>query len=38
MIGIEQFREVRELLLDRMLLQLFRGPGGAYPITCRRAA
>jgi hypothetical protein len=37
-IGIEQFREARELLLDRMLLQPFRGPAGAYPITWRRAA
>jgi sterol desaturase/sphingolipid hydroxylase (fatty acid hydroxylase superfamily) len=37
-IGIEQFREARELLLDRMLLQPFRGPVGAYTITWRRAA
>jgi sterol desaturase/sphingolipid hydroxylase (fatty acid hydroxylase superfamily) len=37
-IGIEQFREARELLLDRMLLQPFRGPAGAYAITWRRAA
>jgi len=37
-IGIEQFREARELLLDRMLLQPFRGPVGAYAITWRRAA
>jgi sterol desaturase/sphingolipid hydroxylase (fatty acid hydroxylase superfamily) len=37
-IGIEQFREARDLLLDRMLLQPFRGPAGAYPITWRRAA
>jgi sterol desaturase/sphingolipid hydroxylase (fatty acid hydroxylase superfamily) len=37
-IGIEQFREVRELWLDRMLLQPFRGPLGAYAITWRRAA
>jgi sterol desaturase/sphingolipid hydroxylase (fatty acid hydroxylase superfamily) len=37
-IGIEQFREARELWLDRMLLQPFRGPTGAYPITWRRAA
>ena len=37
-IGIEQFREVRELWLDRMLLQPFRGPAGAYAITRRRAA
>ena len=27
-IGIEQFREARELWLDRMLLQPFRGPAG----------
>jgi len=32
-IGIEQFREARELWLDRMLLQPFRGPAGRYPIT-----
>jgi len=37
-IGIEQFREARELSLDRMLLQPFRGPAGAYAITSRRAA
>jgi len=37
-IGIEQFRETRELWLDRMLLQPFRGPAGAYAITRRRAA
>jgi len=37
-IGIEQFREGRELRLDRMLLQPFRGPAGAYAITWRRAA
>jgi sterol desaturase/sphingolipid hydroxylase (fatty acid hydroxylase superfamily) len=37
-IGIEQFRELRELWLDRMLLQPFRGPAGAYAITWRRAA
>ena len=35
-IGIEQFRAARELWLDRMLLQPFRGPAGAYPITGRR--
>jgi sterol desaturase/sphingolipid hydroxylase (fatty acid hydroxylase superfamily) len=29
-IGIEQFRDIRELLLDRMLLQPFRGSAGAY--------
>lgn len=37
-IGIDQFREARELWLDRMLLQPFRGPVGAYAITWRRAA
>jgi len=37
-IGIEQFRTARELWLDRMLLQPFRGPAGAYAITWRRAA
>ena len=37
-IGIEQFRSARELWLDRMLLQPFRGPASAYAITWRRAA
>jgi sterol desaturase/sphingolipid hydroxylase (fatty acid hydroxylase superfamily) len=37
-IGIEQFRAPRELWLDRMMLQPFRGPAGAYAITWRRAA
>src|SRR6266481_5621371 len=37
-IGIEQFREPRELFLDRMLFQPFRGPAGAYPLTWRSAA
>ncbi|MFI5397828.1 MAG: sterol desaturase family protein [Candidatus Binatia bacterium] len=37
-IGIAQFREVRELWLDRMLLQPFRGPAGAYAITWRGTA
>ena len=37
-IGIEKFREVRELRLDRMLLQPFRGPAGHYAITGRKAA
>lgn len=37
-IGIEQFREARELRLDRMLLQPFRGAAGEYPITRRDAA
>jgi sterol desaturase/sphingolipid hydroxylase (fatty acid hydroxylase superfamily) len=32
-IGIEQFRAARELGLDRMLLQPFHGPAGAYAIT-----
>jgi len=32
-IGIEQFREARELRLDRMLMQPFRGPTGGYPLT-----
>lgn len=37
-IGIEQFRDTRELWLDRMLLQPFHGAIGGYPITWRRAA
>jgi sterol desaturase/sphingolipid hydroxylase (fatty acid hydroxylase superfamily) len=37
-IGIDQFREARELWLDRMLLQPFRGSAGAYAITWRKAA
>jgi sterol desaturase/sphingolipid hydroxylase (fatty acid hydroxylase superfamily) len=37
-IGIEEFRDARELWLDRMLLQPFRGPAGRYPITWRSAA
>jgi sterol desaturase/sphingolipid hydroxylase (fatty acid hydroxylase superfamily) len=37
-IGIEQFRTPRELFLDRMLFQPFRGPAVAYAITWRRAA
>lgn len=37
-IGIKQFRERRELWLDRMLLQPFRGPAGEYPFTWRSAA
>jgi sterol desaturase/sphingolipid hydroxylase (fatty acid hydroxylase superfamily) len=36
-LGIEQFRKSHELWL-RMLLQPFRGPAGAYPITWRSAA
>jgi sterol desaturase/sphingolipid hydroxylase (fatty acid hydroxylase superfamily) len=34
-IGIEQFREGRELWLDRLLLQPLRGEPGAYPINRR---
>lgn len=34
-IGIEQFRARRELRLDRMLAQPFRGGSGAYSITPR---
>ncbi|MGC2823500.1 MAG: sterol desaturase family protein [Pseudolabrys sp.] len=34
-IGIEQFREPRELGLDRMLLQPFRGGTGRYPLGRR---
>jgi sterol desaturase/sphingolipid hydroxylase (fatty acid hydroxylase superfamily) len=37
-IGIEQFRNPRELWLDRMLLQPFHGPVGPYALTWRRAA
>jgi sterol desaturase/sphingolipid hydroxylase (fatty acid hydroxylase superfamily) len=37
-IGIEQFREPRELLIDRMLSQPFRGSAGVYAITWRGAA
>ena len=36
-IGIEQFREPRELRLDRMLVQPFRGDAGAYPLGYRKA-
>jgi sterol desaturase/sphingolipid hydroxylase (fatty acid hydroxylase superfamily) len=32
-IGLEQFREARELWLDRMLLQPFRGGADAYPMV-----
>ena len=32
-IGIEQFRTPRDLWLDRMLIQPFRGPAGEYPIN-----
>ncbi|MFL6832863.1 MAG: sterol desaturase family protein [Xanthobacteraceae bacterium] len=36
-IGIEQFRDPRELGLDRMLLQPFRGDAGRYPLGMREA-
>jgi hypothetical protein len=36
-IGIEQFRDARELGLGRMLLQPFRGEAGRYPIAAREA-
>jgi sterol desaturase/sphingolipid hydroxylase (fatty acid hydroxylase superfamily) len=36
-IGIEQFRDVRELRLDRMLLQPFRDDVGGYPLGRREA-
>jgi sterol desaturase/sphingolipid hydroxylase (fatty acid hydroxylase superfamily) len=36
-IGIEQFRDPRELGLDRMLLQPFRGEAGSYPLGMREA-
>jgi Sterol desaturase len=35
-IGINQFRDTRELRLDRMLWQPFRGPADSYPINARR--
>jgi sterol desaturase/sphingolipid hydroxylase (fatty acid hydroxylase superfamily) len=35
-IGIEQFRDPRELGLDRMLLQPFRGGAGQYPLGERQ--
>ncbi|MEO8122868.1 MAG: sterol desaturase family protein [Burkholderiales bacterium] len=35
-IGINQFRDPRELRLDRMLWQPLRGPVGSYPINERR--
>ena len=37
-IGIEQFRSPRELWLDRMLLQPFRGGDGGYAIGRREEA
>jgi sterol desaturase/sphingolipid hydroxylase (fatty acid hydroxylase superfamily) len=36
-IGIEQFRDARELRLDRMLLQPFRGEAGPYPLGRRES-
>ena len=36
-IGIEQFRDSRELGLDRMLIQPFRGDAGSYPLGHRQA-
>jgi len=36
-IGIDQFRDARELRLDRMLAQPFRGDPGRYPIGYREA-
>jgi sterol desaturase/sphingolipid hydroxylase (fatty acid hydroxylase superfamily) len=35
-LGIEQFRDPRELGLDRMLLQPFRGDAGSYPLGERQ--
>lgn len=35
MIGLTEFRDPRELRLDRMLLQPWRGPAGDYPIDRR---
>ena len=32
-IGIEQFRDRRDLWLDRMLVQPLRGPASGYPIN-----
>jgi sterol desaturase/sphingolipid hydroxylase (fatty acid hydroxylase superfamily) len=37
-IGIEQFRAARELWIDRMIQQPFRGSGATYSITWRGAA
>jgi sterol desaturase/sphingolipid hydroxylase (fatty acid hydroxylase superfamily) len=36
-IGIEQFRDTRELGLDRMMLQPFRGDAGSYPLGHQKA-
>ena len=37
-IGLDQFRDPRELRLDRMLIQPFRGNDGLYPLGRREAA
>jgi sterol desaturase/sphingolipid hydroxylase (fatty acid hydroxylase superfamily) len=37
LIGIEQFRDPRELRLDRMLLQPLRGDAGSYPVGRRES-
>jgi len=37
-IGIEQFRTLRDLRLDQMLLQPLRGPASGYPINYREKA
>ncbi|MDZ4324092.1 MAG: hypothetical protein U1A73_03580 [Pseudomonas sp.] len=37
-IGINQFRDPRELRLDRMLWQPTRGPVNSYPINARPEA
>jgi sterol desaturase/sphingolipid hydroxylase (fatty acid hydroxylase superfamily) len=37
-IGLREFRDARELRLDRMLSQPFRGGAGAYPLGRREAA
>jgi hypothetical protein len=37
-IGIEQFRDPRELRLDRMLLQPFRDDDRGYPLSRREPA
>jgi hypothetical protein len=37
-IGVEQFRNPRELRLDRMLLQPFRNNDDVYPLDRRKVA
>lgn len=37
-IGIEEFRTIRDLRLDQMLLQPLRGPARGYPINDRKTA